>query len=102
MPPEPWQLYALTAGLLFSISLAGVFLCRHFFRKIIAVNLMGASVFLLLVSIGRRDHEAFADPVPHAMVITGLVVAVSASAFALALARRIHRETGRDNFSESE
>lgn len=100
MPIEPWQIYAVTAGLLFCAGLAGVFLCLRFFQKIIAVNIMGGAVFLLLVSLARRDQDAFADPVPHAMVITGLVVAVSASAFALALARRIQRQTGIDHFSD--
>ncbi|TVP79880.1 MAG: NADH-quinone oxidoreductase subunit K [Puniceicoccaceae bacterium] len=100
MSLEPYQLYAMTAGLIFGMSLIGIFLRRHIFHKIIAVNMLGASVFLLLVSFGARDAGAFADPVPHAMVITGLVVAVSASAFALALARRIYRETGRSDFSD--
>ena len=95
---ESYQIYSLTAGLLFSLALGGVFLCRHFFKKIIAAKILGASVFLLLVSVAKRDAEAFADPVPHAMVITGIVVAVSAAAFALALARRIQRETGRSSF----
>jgi len=30
-----------------------------------------------------------ADPVPHALVLTGIVVAVSATAMALALGRRL-------------
>lgn len=98
MTIEPYQIYAVTAGLTFCVALAGVFLCRHFFKKIVAAKILGASVFLLLVSMAKRDFEEFADPVPHAMVITGIVVAVSASAFALALARRIRRETGESTF----
>lgn len=97
---EAYQIYAVVAGLIFSLGLGGVFLCRHFLKKIIAVNMLGAAVFLLLVAKAQRDAEAFADPVPHAMVITGIVVALSASAFALALARRIWQETGRINFED--
>jgi len=97
---EGYQIYAVTSALIFSMGLAGVFLCRHFFRKIIAVNIMGVGVFLLLVSLSKRDADAFADPVPHAMVITGIVVAVSVSAFALALARRIWMLTGRSRFED--
>ena len=100
MTLEPYQLYAMTAGLIFGMSLVGVFLRRHIFHKIIAINLLVSSVFLLLVSFGARDALEFSDPVPHAMVITGLVVTVSASAFALGLARRIYRETGRSDFSD--
>lgn len=102
IPVESWQLYAVLAAVLFTIATAGVCLCGHFLRKIIGINLMGVSVFLFLVSVARRDMEEFADPVPHAMVITGIVVAVSVSAFAIALARRIMVLTGHSRFDTLE
>jgi multicomponent Na+:H+ antiporter subunit C len=98
MQIESHEIYAVVAGLLFSMGLAGVFLCHQFFKKIIATQILGASVFLLLIALAHRDAGAFADPVPHAMVITGIVVAVSAASLALALARRIWVETGRVTF----
>jgi multicomponent Na+:H+ antiporter subunit C len=55
---------------------------------------MGSAVFMLLVAFARRDPD-FVDPVPHAMVLTGIVIAVSTTAFGLALARRLYRLTGR-------
>lgn len=97
---EAFAIYSMVAAVLFALGMAGVFLCRHFFKKIIAAKIVGAAVFLLLVSIASRDAELFADPVPHAMVITGIVVALSTSAFALALARRIRRETGKSGFDD--
>jgi len=97
---ETYQIYAVTSGVLFCMGLAGLFLCGHFFKKIIAMKILGTAVFLLFVSVAKRDFDEFADPVPHAMVITGIVVAVSAGAFALALARRIWKETGRSAFEE--
>ncbi len=101
-PVESYQIYAVTAGILFSMGLAGLFLCGHFFKKIIATKILGTAVFLLFISLAKRDFVEFADPVPHAMVITGIVVAVSAGAFALALARRIWNETGRSTFEDSQ
>jgi len=101
MPFEPYQLYAITAGLLFGLGLTGIFLCRHFIKKIIAANILGSAAFLLLVCVAKRDSTTFADPVPHAMVITGIVVAVSASAFALALARKIHHQSGQCTFDQN-
>lgn len=95
---ETYLIYAYLAPVVFSIALGGAFICRHFFKKIIAVNIMGASVFLLFVSIAQRDAQAYPDPVPHAMVITGIVVAVSASALALAIARKVRVLTGRSSF----
>jgi multicomponent Na+:H+ antiporter subunit C len=84
-----FQLYAVAAALLFWIGFHGVVARRELLKKIIAVNIMGGGVFLLLVAIARRNWADAADPVPHAMVLTGIVVALSATALALALARRI-------------
>jgi multicomponent Na+:H+ antiporter subunit C len=96
---ETYQIYSLTSAVLFVIGLAGVFASGHFIKKIIATNIMGGGVFLCLVSFSGRDALAFADPVPHALVITGIVVAVSSAAFALSLARRIKQLTGKESFS---
>lgn len=96
---ESYIIYLTASAVLFATGLAGVFLAQHFFRRIIATKLMGAGVFLCLVSFAERDALDFADPVPHAMVITGIVVAVSSAAFALALARRIFQLTGQHDFT---
>ena len=60
-------------------------------RRIIGFNLMGAGIFLLYGAAARRGAAAgFAgDPVPHALVITGVVVAFSATALAVALVLRL-------------
>ncbi len=85
------QIYGVAAVLLFCLGLHGVVTRPETLRKIIALNLMGAGVFLLFVSVAWRNAADFADPVPHAMVLTGIVVAVSATAFGLGLARRLAR-----------
>jgi multicomponent Na+:H+ antiporter subunit C len=84
----PWLLYAMSGAAVFSIALYGVFSCKDVLRKIIAANLLGSGVFLILVAIARRS-PAEVDPVPHTLVLTGIVVSVSATACALALARRL-------------
>jgi len=81
--------YALTAVALFGLGLYGLTACEHAVRKILALNVMGSGVFLFLVAAAYRGPQARPDPVPHAMVLTGIVVAVSASALALAIARRL-------------
>jgi len=96
---ETYQIYSLTSAVLFVIGIGGVFATRHFLKKIIAISIMGGGVFLCFVSFAHRDALAFADPVPHALVITGIVVAVTSAAFAIALARRIHQQTGEDSFT---
>lgn len=88
-------LYALCGTVLVGVGFFGVIICRHVLRKVIALNVMGAGTFLVLIALARRTPGALPDPVPHAMVLTGIVVAVSATALALALFRRFYRETGR-------
>ncbi|MNC39829.1 putative monovalent cation/H+ antiporter subunit C [compost metagenome] len=61
---------------------------------------MGSGAFLVLVGLAQR-HDV-ADPVPQAMVLTGIVVAVAATALALALARRLHALTGRMELPEAD
>jgi len=50
---------------------------------------MGAGVFHVLVAVAYRGLDAAPDPVPQALVLTGIVVAVSATALALALGQRL-------------
>ncbi len=96
---ETYQIYSLTSAVIFVIGMGGVFVSRHFIKKIIATIIMGGGVFLCFVSFAERDALTFADPVPHALVITGIVVAVASAAFALALARRIYQLTGEESFT---
>lgn len=88
-------IYALTGTALFVSGIAGVILQDHLLRKILAFNIMGSGAFLALVGLGQRDGVA--DPVPQAMVLTGIVVSIAATALALALAlaRRLLHLTGR-------
>lgn len=91
-------LFAITGVLLFAMGGAGVMLIEHLLRRILAFNLMGSGAFLVLVGLAQRQDVA--DPVPQAMVLTGIVVAVAATALALALLRRLHALTGRTRLPE--
>jgi multicomponent Na+:H+ antiporter subunit C len=91
--------YAATGVVLFTLGLFRLVTATHLLRNVIALNVMGAGIFLFLVAIAYRNGPERPDPVPHAMVLTGIVVAVSVTAFALALVRRLHRETGRTSLA---
>lgn len=80
-------LYAIGGVVLFVVGVAGLILQSHLLRKILAFNIMGSGAFLVLVGLGQRG--GMPDPVPQAMVLTGIVVAVAATALALVLARRL-------------
>lgn len=92
--------YQIAALLIFAIAVLGLMLTRHLLRKIVALNVMATSVFLVLVSLSYRSAEEPADPVPQAMVLTGIVVSFSATALAIALTRRLHLQSGRSHLPE--
>jgi multicomponent Na+:H+ antiporter subunit C len=85
----PGILFGGTGIALFVLGLHGLLVRPRFLRKVLGLNVAGSGVFLLLVAMAQRGGGP-PDPVPHAMVLTGIVVAVSATALALALIRRIH------------
>jgi multicomponent Na+:H+ antiporter subunit C len=95
-------LYELVGVGLFVMGLYSLVVYSHLFRKILALNVSGAGVFLFLVAAADRTSGPLPDPVPHAMVLTGIVVAVSATALALALACRLHQVSGTAQLTDDE
>lgn len=81
---EARDLYAVLGCILFGLGLYRLIMSDDALRKVLAVNVLGAGVFLVLIAAG--GPVAPPDPVPRAMVITGIVVAVAATALALNLA----------------
>lgn len=77
------QLYLLLGAAIFLLGLHGLLMTTDSIRRLIAVNLMSAGTFLIMVALAARITPP--DPVLHALVVTGLVVAISATAFALRL-----------------
>ncbi|MBT8120366.1 MAG: NADH-quinone oxidoreductase subunit K [Gammaproteobacteria bacterium] len=82
-------LYSLAGIGLFAIGLRATLLHHMLLPRLLALNVCGAGVFLIFIAIAYAGVENMADPVPQALVLTGIVVAVSATAMALALGRRL-------------
>ena len=73
---------------------------------VIGFNIMDSAVFLLLASLGYIDggvapivgdrgfDPLYINPIPSGLVLTGIVVSVSITAFSLALIQRIYRRYG--------
>lgn len=87
-------LYAGSGIVLFSIGLHALLVRRHLLRKILAANIMGSGVFMVFIAMGARGGAEFADPVPQAMVLTGIVVSLCFTAVAIVLAVKINQLTG--------
>ena len=97
-------LYGLSAAVLVGVGLFCLIVHPHPLRKILSFNLIGGGVFLLLGVVARRGAAAGfgGDPVPQALVITGIVVAFAATALAVMLLLRLSQETGRSTLASDE
>ena len=90
-------MFGYCGAMLVGLGLFGLVTNPEILRKILAFNVLGSGVFLLFGVFARRGAAAglVADPVPQALVITGIVVAFSATALAVALLVRLNKETGQ-------
>ncbi|QVL47198.1 MAG: NADH-quinone oxidoreductase subunit K [Thiocapsa sp.] len=103
-------LYGLCAAALIGLGLYGLICQPGVLRKILAFNLIGSGVFLLFGVIARRGGGVLAlagsgsdgDPVPQALIITGLVVAFAATAIAVALLVRLAETSCRGTLEGDE
>ena len=88
-------LFGLCAAVIIGLGLFGLIVNPHPLRKILAFNVIGSGVFLLFGVIAHRGSlEGVGDPVPQALLITGIVVAFSATALAVAVLLRLFDATG--------
>ena len=96
--------YEETAAIiLFCIGFSTMMLHKNLIKKIIGMDMMDAAVFLFLAAQGYikgrvapivvngvQSVEAYINPIPAGLVLTGIVVSVSVTALMLALAVRIY------------
>ena len=91
--------------ILFVIGMMNLLLQSNLIKKIIGLDIMDASVYLFLAAKGYiegrhapiytdgiTDASYYINPVPSGLVLTGIVVSVSVTAFALALVVRIYKK----------
>jgi multicomponent Na+:H+ antiporter subunit C len=98
---------AVLTGVLFAV---GTYLLLHrtLTRLVIAVGVFGNGVNLLIVSAGGRAGDVPiigrdgdpTDPVPQALVLTGIVIGFALQAFLLALAWRNWTIDGNDEVED--
>ena len=93
------------AMILFGIGFSNLLLQKNLIKKIIGLNIMDTATYLFLalkgyiadrkapvVVDGVTSSEAYINPIPSGLVLTGIVVSVSVSAFFLALVQRIYKK----------
>jgi multicomponent Na+:H+ antiporter subunit C len=93
--------FGLLAAALVGVGLYGFIVDPQPLRKLLAFNVVGSGVFLLFGAIARRGAALGlgGDPVPQALLITGIVVAFCATALAATVLLRMYDETGSATLS---
>lgn len=92
------------AVILFGIGFSNLLLQKNLIKKIIGLNIMDTAIYLFLaekgyiagrvapiVADGVQEVEAYINPVPSGLVLTGIVVSVSVTAIMLSLTIRLYR-----------
>lgn len=92
------------AMLLFGIGFANLLFQKNLIKKIIGFNIMDTAIYLFLaekgyiagrmppiVVDGIQSVEAYINPIPSGLVLTGIVVSVSVSALMLSLTIRLYK-----------
>ena len=105
--------FEATAMILFGIGFVTMLMQKNLIKKIIGLNIMDTAIFLFLASkgyIAGRTAPIIADgitaadyyvnPIPSALVLTGIVVAVSITAFALAITLKLYKQYGTLDLDE--
>ena len=90
------QLFSLAGIWITVIGLRGILVEIDILRRTLATGVMGTGIFLVLVAMARRTQGP-PDPVPHGMVLTGLVVSLSAIGLLLGLLGRLHDLEAHDS-----
>ena len=98
------NMYETVAVILFGIGFTTLLFHRNMIKKIMGFNIMDMAIYLFLAAKGYiegrkapivvdgvTEMEAYINPVPSGLVLTGIVVSVSVSAVMLALTIRLYR-----------
>ena len=101
--------------ILFVVGLAGMLFNRNLFKKVVSMGFMDSAIFLFLTSAGYVEGrmapiimdpsvpatmEQYSSPLPAGLVLTGIVVSVSFTAFGLALTQRLYKKYHSLNIDE--
>lgn len=91
------------AAILFCIGFTNLLLQTNLIKKIIGLNIMDSAIYFFLaqkgyiagrtapiVTDGVTSVEAYINPIPSGLVLTGIVVSVSVTALMLSLTIRLY------------
>ena len=105
--------YEAVAMVLFCIGFITLFINRNLVKKIIGLNIADTSVWLFLAAKGYisgraapiirdgiADASLYVNPIPAGLILTGIVISVSVTAFSLALVVSLYKKYETLNLDE--
>ena len=97
--------YEIVSMVLFCIGFTTLFLNRNLVKKVIGINIIDTSVYLFLttkgyisgraapvIKDGLTEASAYINPIPAGLILTGIVISVSVTAFSLALIVSLYKK----------
>lgn len=90
------DLFLALGAILALLGIMRLVLARDLLSRVIGLNIASGGVMMLLLTGALRSGSNGPDAVPHAMVLTGIVITVSVTALAVVLIRRIESDDDAD------
>lgn len=94
-------IYMLTL-ILFAVAVYGMIACGNYMKKLMCMNMMQVSIIFFFLTFGQKNGgtlpiaidevlsaEAYINPLPHALMLTAIVVSLGTTGVGLALLMRI-------------
>ena len=99
--------YEAASVILFGIGFMNLLLQRNLIKKFIGLNILflAAKGYVAgrtapILTNGIIDADYYINPIPAGLVLTGIVVSVSVTAFSLALVLRLYKHYGSLDMDE--
>lgn len=94
-------IYTLTF-ILMGLGIFGMIICGNYMKKIMCMNFMQVSIIFFFLALGQKEQgtlpvivenllgaDAYINPLPHALMLTAIVVSLGTTGVALALLMKI-------------
>ena len=94
-------IYTLTF-ILMGLGIFGMITCGNYMKKIMCMNIMQVSIIFFFLALGQKEQgtlpvivenllgaDAYINPLPHALMLTAIVVSLGTTGVALALLMKI-------------
>ena len=92
----------MLALILFGISIYGMIVCGNYVKKLMCMNMMQVAIIFFFLTFGQKEGatlpvamnqissvDAYINPLPHALMLTAIVVSLGTTGVGLALLMRI-------------